>query len=114
MRARLRAQRNLILLIKQRWARADDRHFALDHINQLRQFIEAGFAQEITNRRQERLGIGPQMGCQLPGTGPHNSEFIHIELGIVRSNSIQYVANRSLRGQPQHDREDYKITMKPQ
>lgn len=99
MRARLGAQGDLIVLIKQRRPRPDDRHLAPDDVDQLRQLIQTALAQEITDRRQERLRVRHQMRRQLRGIRSHGAELQHVEMRVVRADPVRDVINRPLRRQ---------------
>lgn len=96
----LSPQNDQIILIEKGRAGADDAHFAGEDAEQLGEFIEAGFAEELADRCQPLIGAAEEVGGDGGGVGPHGTELGHPEDGVVAPDPVGPVQDRPGRGQP--------------
>src|SRR5207245_11582290 len=63
--------------------RPDQRHIALDHVEQLRDFIEAGSAQNSAHRRHARVTLdGLPYAAHVAGIVAHGAELVDLEAAV--------------------------------
>src|SRR5882724_10010123 len=66
------------------WPRADQLHFTLDHVHQLRQFVQLVFAQELADARDPRI-FRSRQGTASRGVWDHASKFEQAKLAKIFS-----------------------------
>ena len=59
--------------------RADQAHLALDHVEQLRQLVELGPAQEAADARDPRIVAGGHRRALLVGARAHRAQLVDAE-----------------------------------
>src|SRR5690606_6255826 len=71
----------VLLVVRDRvWPRADDGHRALQHVDELRQLVQAGAAQECPERRDPRVTLaGLGNGAFFFLMDPHAAELPHLD-----------------------------------
>lgn len=104
--AALYAQGYEVVLIEKGRARADDAHLPFEDAPELRQFVEAGFAQEGADRRQIDLGVLQQMGRDRRRVGAHAAKFRHAEDLVFAADPIRPIEDRAARRQPHGEGDD--------
>ncbi len=82
------AQGDQIVLVEEGGARADEAHIAFEYAPELRQFIEAGFADEGADGGEPSFRLVQQMRGYRWGVGAHAAEFWHFEDGVVFADAI--------------------------
>src|SRR5690348_16074649 len=89
-------------------ARADERHGAEQDIQQLRQFIKAGAAQETSDPRDSRIA-GCCGGERISGrVDVHGAELVNVERLAVAANALLDEERGAGRVQADHNRNESK------
>jgi hypothetical protein len=89
-------------------ARAHDRHLAAQHVEELRQLLEAGAADEAAQRRHARIALAhlpERAGAVLAGFGPHGPELENLDHLAVAAIALLAEQDRSRRAQPDRHRD---------
>src|SRR3546814_12238696 len=61
-------------------ARADDAHIALEHVEELRQFVDTGFADDRSDARYPLVASGGRLVAQrIASVDAHAAELEHLE-----------------------------------
>jgi hypothetical protein len=92
-------QFNEVVLIEQCRPGTDKAHISLDDAEQLRQFIQAAFAQKFADHREIMIGIFEQMRGHHRGVDLHGAKFGHFEEGVVSPDPIGPVQDGPFRGE---------------
>ena len=88
---------NQVELIPQSRARADNAHGAAENIEHLREFIQAGLAQEPANSRNPLLGVAQFVGRSvLRGVGTHGAELVDVKMCLVQAHAFLLEEHRAL------------------
>ena len=89
IRAVLVAFGNQVILVPQSRARADNAHGAAENVEHLREFIQAGLAQEPAHSRNPLLGVTQFVGRSvLRGVGTHGAELVDVKMLLVESHAL--------------------------
>ena len=80
---------NQVVLVPQSRARADNAHGAAENVEHLREFIQAGLAQEPAHSRDPLLGVAQLMGRGvLGGVGAHGAELVDVKMLLVEPHAL--------------------------
>ena len=61
----------------------DQRHVALDHVDQLRNFVEAGFSQNSSDRRHACVALHRlPYAARITGIVAHGAELVDLEAAV--------------------------------
>ena len=89
VRAILVAFFNQVVLVPQSRTRADDAHGPFKNVEHLREFIEAGFAEEPAHSRNPLLGIAQFMRRGVfRRVGTHGAELIDVKMRFVEPHTF--------------------------
>ena len=93
--ARLRAQSNQVVLIKERRPWTYKAHIPFENAVELRQFIKTRLAQKAADGRKPMVWILKQMRGYFGRINAHASKFRHAENRVVNAHSVRPIKNRS-------------------
>ena len=80
---------NQVVLVPQCRARADDAHGPFENVEHLREFIEAGLAEEPAHLGNPLLGVAQLMGRGvLGGVGAHGAELVDVEMLFMEPHAL--------------------------
>ena len=72
----------------QRRARADDRHLAAEHVDEVGQLVERRAAQQPPDPGDARVaGVDREAGADVLGAGDHRAQLEHLELAAVAADA---------------------------
>ena len=87
---------NQVILVVERRARADDAHLAGQNVVNLRQFVQAGFAQECAAFGDIAVGVFQQVGGHIVGRIPaHGAELEDIKVLFPPPYTALFEENRT-------------------
>ncbi len=78
----------LVPLPAEQRARTDENHVALEHVQQLRQFVEAGFAHPSADARQTRIGAVGRREAVGVGVDAHGAELVEGETPAAKADAF--------------------------
>lgn len=89
VRAVLVAFFNQVVLVPQRRTRADNAHGPFENVEHLREFIEAGLAEEPAHLGNPLLGVAQFVGRGvLGGVGAHGAELVDVKMLLVEPHAL--------------------------
>ena len=89
---------------------ADEAHFALEHVPQLRKLVDAGLADDAAHLGDAGVGLHGPYGAVLFGVGTHGAEFVYGEVLSEQTDAALFVDEGARRfdadgdGGQEHDR----------
>ena len=87
--------------------RADERHVPLEHVPELRQFVEVEAPQEAAERRAARVVVTrPDRAGLALGVEAHRAELVDRERPAVEAHALLAVEDRAGRGEADERRDD--------
>src|SRR5262245_12021205 len=89
-----------IIMCKRVRPRSDDRHIAKQHIEELRQFVNAGFTQPFADGGDARITLRGLYDAFAIFENAHGPEFVDDELPAVEAAPPLPEDNRACRVQP--------------
>ena len=97
VRAVLVAFFNQVVLVPQRRARTNDAHGPFENVEHLREFIEAGLAEEPAHLGNPLLGVAQFVRrCVLGGVGAHGTELVDVKMFLVEPHAFLLKEHRAL------------------
>ena len=87
-----------------RRARADDRHLAAQHVDEVRQLVERRAAQQAPDARDPRVAlVDGQAGAHVLGAGDHRAQLEEVERAAVLADAALAVDRAAARLEPDRD-----------
>ena len=88
---------NQVVLVPQRRAGANNAHSPLENVEHLREFVEAGLAEEPAHLGNPLLGVAQLMGRGvLGGVGAHGAELVDVKMLLVEPHALLLEEHGSL------------------
>src|SRR5437667_2337954 len=103
----LHESRELVVMLDQMRARADDAHVAAQHIPELRHFIDARSTEPLAERINAFVPV-PRLTRELSVMGPHRAKLVDNELPVLHAGTDLGVKKRAGRLEPLRDPDDYR------
>jgi hypothetical protein len=94
------AKRHQIVLIEERWTWSHQTKISTTDADQLRQFVQAGLAQQSSDRGQIKLRLLQQMRRYLRSVEAHRPELGHAKKTIIFSYALGPMQGGAARRQP--------------